>query len=154
MTDKTQKPDDLGALALQAAQLESEAQAQQTAGPGGEQQQEEPSLQTNAEIIAGTLMLARDTACMAFELSSPAAVLTDQKAEKLGEMWGRVADKYGWNLAGALGDYKEEIVAFMGTVGIARELAKAVVMEMDAKAKAHFDRTVDAATPPAAPEPA
>lgn len=154
MTDKTQKPDDLGALALQAAQLESEAQAQQTAGPGGEQQQEPPPLQTNAQMIAGTLMLARDTACVIFELRSPAAVLTDQKIEQLGELWGRVADKRGWNLASALGDYTEEIVALMGTIGIARELAQAVVMELDAKAQRDKARTVEAATPPAAPEPA
>ena len=149
MTEKNQKPDDLSALALQAATLESEAQAEQGAGP---EAQAVPPQQTNGAIIAGTLQLCRDTACILFELRSPAAVLTDAKIEQLGELWGRVADKRGWNLASALGDYAEEITALMGTIGIARELVQAVVMELDAKAKQDEARTVDA--PPPAPQPA
>jgi len=141
----TPRPDDLGALAMQAAQLESEAaDAAQGGAPG-----EGPAApeQTNAAIIAGTLQLARDTACILFELRSPAAVLTDGKIEQLGELWGRVADKRGWNLASALGDYVEEITALMGTIGIARELVQAVLMELDHKARKDAERTVEAAPP-------
>jgi hypothetical protein len=152
MTDKNQKPDELGALALQAATLESDAQQQQQ-GAGPDQGGEAPPLQTNAQMIAGTLQLARDTACVLFDLRSPAAVLTDNKIEQLGELWGRVADKRGWNLASALGEYVEEITALMGTIGIARELVQAVVMELEAKQARDAARTVDAATPPAAPVP-
>lgn len=136
----TEKIDELGALALQAERLESEAQ-QEEAAPGAPP---EPAPQTNAQIIAGVLMLARDTACILFELKSPAAVLTDGKVEQLGDLWGRVADKRGWNLASAMGDYVEEITALMGTIGIARELAQAVVMELDAKRSRDEARTVDA----------
>ena len=106
-------------------------------------------MQTNGSIIAGTLMLARDTACVLFELRTPAMVLTDAKIEQLGELWGRVADKRGWNLASALGDYVEEITALMGTIGIARELVQAVMMELDAKAKRDASRTVEADQAPA-----
>lgn len=144
MKTNDQKPDDLGALAMQAAQLESDA----AAGPEAPGAEALPPEQTNAAIIAGTLQLARDTACVLFELRSPAAVLTDAKIEQLGELWGRVADKRGWNLASALGNYVEEITALMGTIGIARELVQAVVMELDAKAKRDAERTVEAAPAP------
>jgi hypothetical protein len=152
MTDKTTKPDDLGALAMQAQALESEAQAQAQAqdAQGAEAQ---PPEQTNAAIIAGTLQLCRDTACVIFELRSPAMVLTDEKCQRLGDLWGKVADKRGWNLAGALGDYVEEITALMGTIGIARELVQTVMLELAHKERQDAARTVEA-TPGAAPEAA
>ncbi|CAN7410625.1 hypothetical protein [Acidovorax sp. LjRoot194] len=151
MTDKNAKPDDLGALAMAAQQLHDDTQASQSE-QGGAGPEQVPPQQTNGAIIAGTLQLCRDTACVLFDLRSPAAVLTDAKIEQLGELWGRVADKRGWNLASALGDYVEEITALMGTIGIARELVQAVVMELDAKAQRDAARTVDAAPP--APQPA
>lgn len=148
MTIKNEKPDELGALAMQAQQLEQDAQQQADAPSGAPPEGAQP-VQTNGSIIAGTLMLARDTACVLFELRTPAMVLTDAKIEQLGELWGKVADKRGWNLASALGDYVEEITALMGTIGIARELVQAVMMELDAKAKRDAARTVEADQAPA-----
>lgn len=148
MTTKNEKPDDLGALAMQAQQLEQDTQQQADAASGAPPEGAQP-VQTNGSIIAGTLMLARDTACVLFELRTPAMVLTDAKIEQLGGLWGKVADKRGWNLASALGDYVEEITALMGTIGIARELVQAVMMELDAKAKRDAARTVEEATAPA-----
>lgn len=122
----------LGALAAQAEGMEA-ADAAEAAAAQGEAPEAGAQPMTNAQMIAGALELARETACALFDLRSPAAVLTDARIEKLGELWGRVADKRGWNLAGALGNYAEEIAALMGTIGIARELAHAVVAELDAK---------------------
>ncbi len=153
MTEKNTKQDDLGALAMQAAQLESEAAAGHEGQGGAPGADAVPPEQTNAEIIAGTLMMARDGAAVMFELRSLGMVAPDQRLQQIGVLWGNVADDYGWDLKAVMGKHANLFMAGFASFGLAREIAAAVSAELDAKARREAERTVDAA-PPAAPQPA
>lgn len=125
---------ELEALAAQAEGLEADrAQdaAGQDAGPGAAQG---VPLQTNADLLAGTFQLARDVFCIIGEVQAPRMVLDDATVVQLGQAWGAVADKRGWDLSKLLGDYAAEVAAVMMTLTVGGKLVKAVRAEMDAKA--------------------
>lgn len=122
------------AEAQQAASAAEQAQAQPGAGEGAQPGQA-PG-QSNAEIIAGTLEIGREVFCAVAQVQAPRHVLDDPTVQALGDAWGRVADKRGWNLAGIMGDYAAEIAAIMLTVTVGGKLVKATRAELDAKAAA------------------
>ena len=121
------QPDELAQLAARADALSTD-----DTQPTGAEPEDAAPTQTNADIIAGAFSLARDTAGIVLGLKS-IALLTDDKCRQLGELWGRVADKRGWNLAGYMGAYVEELTAVLATVGIVREVAVAVLEELRAR---------------------
>lgn len=93
---------------------------------------ESPAM-TNAEIIMVIVSMARDLVCSALDLESPKTTLAQDKAQKLGELWGPVADKRGWNFNSAMGNYALEITALIGTVAIVQEVRKAYLVEVAAR---------------------
>ncbi|SDP81164.1 hypothetical protein SAMN04489708_12835 [Paracidovorax cattleyae] len=70
---------------------------------------------------------------MVLEVQSPRAVLDDGTLQQLGEVWGAVADKRGWNLQQLMGDWGPEIAAVMTTITIGMRLSKAVGQELAAR---------------------
>lgn len=126
-TTKPAPPADaLASLAAEAAAITDEA-ANDPTGPG--QAPPEPE-QSNAELIAGVLCMVRDAGCQLADLKSPLQIATDKRLENIGLLWGKVADKHGWNIAGMLGGYAEEITAAIATIALGRELSKALTAEM------------------------
>jgi hypothetical protein len=102
------------------------------AGPSGSQDepgQENPKL-TNAQILAGALGAGRDVFCLVTDFKTPKATLSDENCTTLGDAWGKVCDKRGWNLNGYLGDYALEIAAALATVAIAKAVADGVKAEI------------------------
>lgn len=96
---------------------------------------------TNAIVLAGAFKMVRDVFCGFTSLQTPATVITDAKAEALGNVWGAVADKHGLNLFALTGDYGLEIAAVVTTIPIALALHAGVKAELAARA-----------APPAQPE--
>lgn len=141
---KTAAPaDSLAALADEARAITAEA-ANDDTGP-------EPAAppepeQSNAELITGVLQMVRDAGCQLSGLQSPARIATDKKLDNIGLLWGRVADKRGWNIAGMLGGYAEEIAATIATIALGRELSFVITAELAARR-----RDVPAANDEAAP---
>lgn len=131
MTTTTPKNDDLAALASQAQGLEA---ADSGAAPEGDAggAPEAPG-QSNAALLAGTFHLMREVGCALGSVQSPRIVLNDQTLDQLGDAWGRVADKRGWNLQQIMGDYAAEVAAFMLTITIVSRLNKAVRDELATK---------------------
>lgn len=126
----TEKHDELSALAAQAEGLET---AQDAAQQGqGEPQQAAP-VQTNAQLLAGTFQLAREVGCVVAGVNSPRVVLDDATLTQLGDAWGAVADKRGWDLAKLMGDYAAEVSAVMLTVAVLSKVAKGVQNELAAR---------------------
>ncbi len=125
-----EKFDELSALAGQAAGLESAQEEAAAVGQGGAPV---PPPQTNAQILAGAVHLAREASCIVLDVQSPRAVLDEATMQQLGEVWGAVADKRGWNLNQLMGDWGVEIAAVMTTVTIGMRLSKAVGAELEAR---------------------
>lgn len=125
MTEK--KLDDLEILAQQASTLEAE---QPTSGEPAPPPA--PPVQTNAQLLAGTFQLAREAFCIIGEVRSPRAVLDDGTLQQLGDAWGAVADKRGWDLSKLMGDYGPEVAAVMLTITVGTKLAKVVQAELQA----------------------
>lgn len=67
-----EKLTELGALAAQAEGMEA-AEAAEAAAAQGEAPEAAPSV-SNAQLLAGTFQLARDTFCIVGELQSPSVV--------------------------------------------------------------------------------
>lgn len=145
---QTKEPaDTLASLAAEAASITSEAANDPAAPQAANDAQAEPE-QSNAELIAGVLQMVRDAGCQLSGLQTPARVATDKKLENIGLLWGKVADKRGWNIAGMLGGYAEEIAATIATVALGRELAHVITAELAARR-----RDVPAANDEPAPAP-
>lgn len=125
MSTAAPPPDHLETLEFTA--IGQEAQDQQ------QQQEAQPAALSNAEIISGAIQVGRDVFCTFTDLSSPKDTLNDSRAASLGEAWGKVCDKRGYNLQGYLGDYMLEIAAAMATFAIAREVRAGVMAELKAR---------------------
>ena len=111
--------------------------------PDGQDEATEPQSLTSAQIIGGALAAGREVFCLVTKLQSPKRVLTDDRAQHLGALWGPVCDKHGIDLAKYLGDYGAEVGAIVGTFAIVMELRTAVTAEIVATRK---ENTVEAAT--------
>lgn len=137
-----EKIDELAALAGQAASLESAQDEAAAVGQGGAPV---PPPQTNAQILTGAVHLAREASCIVLDVQSPRSVLDEATMQQLGEAWGAVADKRGWNLQQLMGDWGVEIAAVMTTITVGMRLSKAVGAELAAR-----DRKPEPAPQPAA----
>lgn len=129
-----EKLSELEGLAVQAEGLGA---ADAAAGVGAGDAQGQPQaapVQTNADLLAGTFQLAREVFCIVGEVQAPRQVLDDATLQQLGQAWGAVADKRGWDLGKLMGDYAAEIAAVMMTFTVGGKLVKAVRAELDAKA--------------------
>lgn len=142
--------DELGALAAQAEGLEAEAAAADGAGQGGEPVPAAP-VQTNAQLLAGVFQLGRDVGCIVAGVHSPRVVLDDGTLQQLGDAWGAVADKRGWDLQRLMGDYAAEVSAVMITFTVGMRVNKALQAELAARERK--DREPEAVPEPA-PQPA
>lgn len=132
-TTTAEKPADaLAGLAVEASAITAEA-ANDTGPPQAANDAKAEPEQSNAELISGVLQMVRDAGCQLSGLQTPARVATDQRLENIGMLWGRVADKRGWNIAGMLGGYAEEIAATIATVALGRELAHVITAELAAR---------------------
>lgn len=137
---KEQPNDDLSRLQLLAEGIEAEGEQGDQAGPQSGQPGQAPGT-SNSELLAGTFQLARDTASIITGLKCLRVELPDPTLEQLGQAWGAVADKRGWNLSAVMGDYGAEVAAVMMTLTIGMRLSKAVQAELDQDEEA---RTVTA----------
>lgn len=142
--------DELGALAAQAEGLEAEAAAADGVGQGGEPVPAAP-VQTNAQLLAGVFQLGRDVGCIVAGVHSPRVVLDDGTLQQLGDAWGAVADKRGWDLQRLMGDYAAEVSAVMITFTVGMRVNKALQAELAARERKAGE---PAAVPEPAPQPA
>lgn len=126
MTEAQNPPDDL------EGKIFTSISAPGGAGSQDEPEQKPPEL-TNAQILAGALGAGRDVFCLVTDLKTPKATLSDDQCGSLGEAWGKVCDKRGWNLQGYLGDYALEIAAALATVAIAKAVSDGVKAELAAR---------------------
>lgn len=97
---------------------------------------------SNAQILAGAIAAGRDAFCAFTKLQSPRTILTDDRVQTVGDLWGPVCDKHGWNLGKYLGDYAVEFTAIVGTIGIVAEIRAAVRAEL-AALKAEQEKPAD-----------
>lgn len=137
---KPTPPNELETLALQAEGLTD------TAGPttGPDAEPEAPAGQTNAQIIAMGIALCRDVFCTATTLNSPRQHLDEQAVTTLGDTWGAVCDKHGWNLNDSIAGWGVEIAAIAVTAQIGFALHRAVTDEIASRnAKPVQAETVD-----------
>ena len=125
---------ELGALAAQAESLEAEAATAMGEGQGSEQQPVVP-VQTNAQLLAGVFQLSRDVGCIVAGVQSPRVVLDDATLQQLGDAWGAVADKRGWDLQRLMGDYAAEVSAVMVTITVGVRVNKALQTELAMREK-------------------
>lgn len=93
----------------------------------------DPTPLTAAQIIGGALAAGREVFCLVTKLDSPKRVLTDDRAQHLGALWGPVCEKHGIDLAKYLGDYALEVGALVGSFAVVMELRAAVTAEIVAK---------------------
>lgn len=100
--------------------------------PAG-QEQEQQSL-TNAQILGGAIAAARSVFCAVTKLESPARVIDDATAQRLGAAWGPVLDKHGVNLGDTMGAYALEFTAAVVTFEVVMQVRAAVAAEIAAKA--------------------
>lgn len=128
----TEPADALASLADEARTITADAEAANDPGGPGQAAPPEPE-QSNAELITGVLQMVRDAGCQLADLQSPLQVATDKRLTNIGLLWGKVADKHGWNIAGMLGGYAEEITAAIATLALGRELSKCITAEMAAR---------------------
>lgn len=116
----------LEALAAEAESMQSETSQDQPQGQG----QDQPQGLTNAQILGGAIAAARSVFCMVTKLESPARVLDDATAQRLGAAWGPVLDKHGINLGDTMGAYALEFAAIVVTLEIGMQVRAAVAAEM------------------------
>lgn len=118
----------LEALAMEGARMESN-------DPNGQPEpgEAQPSKMTNAQIIGGAIAAGRTIFCAFTKLESPKRLLDDLTAQNLGEAWGPVCDKYGFDLGETLGGYMVEIGALILTAQVFFTLRTAVMEEMAAR---------------------
>lgn len=112
--------------------LEFTAIGQDANAAQGTQEPEAPAL-TNTQIISGALAMGRDVFCTFTDLQSPQRTLDNAKTDALGEAWGKVCDKRGYDLGGYLGDYVLEIGAIVVTFAIAKDVRAGVLAELAAR---------------------
>lgn len=134
------------ALEALATEAETIGPAPGSAPQKGEQGEEDaPAGQTNAQIISMAIGLGRDVFCTASTLQSPRQHLTPEAVENLGNVWGAVCDKHGWDLGAAIGDWGTELAALAVTAQIGFALRASVVAEIRARnAKPVEAETVEA----------
>lgn len=126
---------DFNKMAAEAeAALGAGAAAEGGADPGAEKVLAEPVPQvTNAQAVAGAIIVSRVLFCKMTQLESPAKTLSNDVAMELGNLWGPVCDKYGFNLAEIFGDYTLEFTAVMATIAIVTQVRAAAKAEIDAR---------------------
>jgi len=127
----TTQNDDLALLAGQAQGLD-DAAAGATAEQGGAAPPEPPG-QSNAELLAGTFHMLREAGCVLGGVESPRRVLDDAMLGALGNAWGAVCDKRGWDLKSIMGNYGPEVAAVMLSITVAQRLNAAVSAELAAR---------------------
>lgn len=130
---KTPQNDDLAVLADHAQGLDAAAAGVGTAEAGEGAAPSEPPGQSNAELLAGTFQMLREAGCVLGGVESPRRVLDDSTLAALGNAWGVVCDKRGWNLQQLMGNYGPEVAAVMLSITIAQRLNAAVRAELAAR---------------------
>lgn len=131
-TKPAEPADALASLADEARTITAEAEAANDPNGPGQAAPPEPE-QSNAELITGVLQMVRDAGCQLADLQSPLQIATDKRLTNIGLLWGKVADKHGWNIASMLGGYAEEIAATIATLALGRELSKALSAELSTR---------------------
>lgn len=121
----------LEALAFEAEAMRSTAGQD---GPAQASQEQEPQGLTNAQILGGAIAAARSVFCAVTKLESPARVIDDATAQRLGAAWGPVLDKHGINLGDTMGAYALEFTAAIVTFEVVMQVRTAVAAELAAKA--------------------
>jgi hypothetical protein len=143
----------LDALAGQAQQLKASAPGAAPGAPGagpaaGPIAPPAPPPIPNDKAVAHLVCAVRDTVCMVASIEAPKRTLTDDKVDKLGEIWGGVLDHYGINLASKGGTYAPILVAVMASLPLVRDTVIETRKEIEAKDKgAARAATVDADKP-------
>jgi hypothetical protein len=102
-----------------------------------------PAPLTNAQILAGAIAAGREVFCAVTKLKSPKTHLDDDTAKRLGELWGPVLEKHGWNLGEVMGNYALEVAAIIGTLTIGASVRAAVIAEIASQRKADDTPTDD-----------
>lgn len=114
-------------LAALAASVEQEAGAAEAAAQGVTDAdvagipETAPAPIPNAPLVAQLVGAVRDTVCMVAGLEAPKRTLTDDKVEKLGEIWGGVLDHYGIQLSDKMGTYGPILAAALATIPLVSE---------------------------------
>lgn len=104
----------LAALADQVEREAGEALRDATdADVGGIPEQEPQPVIPNSVRVAGLIRAVRASVCMIAGLEAPKRTLTDDKVDKLGEIWGGVLDEYKINLSDHMGKFGPVIAAVM-----------------------------------------
>lgn len=119
----------LEALATEAETLHTDQPEASTAQAGSDA----PPPLTNAQVLGGAIAAARSVFCAVTKLESPARVLDDNAAQRLGQAWGPVLDKYGIQLHETMGAFMVEITAVLVTIEIGMQLRMAVLSELAAR---------------------
>lgn len=119
----------LEALAAEAENLHADAGQDQPQGQG----QDQPQALTNAQILGGAIAAARSVFCAVTKLESPARIIDDSAAQRLGAAWGPVLDKHGINLGDTMGAYALEFAAIVVTLEIGMQVRAAVAAELAAR---------------------
>lgn len=138
----------LQALASEVQRAQASAVADATMADVGEQGQvgePGPTALPNAPLVAQMIGAVRDTVCMLAGLEAPKRTLTDEKVDKLGEIWGGVLDHYGIQLSKQMGKFGPIIVAAVASAPLLRDTVMETRAEIIAK---------DATKPAVLPAPA
>lgn len=130
----------LQALAAEVQGAQDQAVADATMADVGEQGGEvQPATMPNAVAVAHLFRAVRATVCVVAGLEAPKRTLTDEKTDKLGEIWGAVLDAYGIQLADKAGKHFVIVAAGIQSVELLEETFIETRKEIIAK---------DAARPP------
>jgi len=124
----------LASLADQAAALQGGAQPAGQGAPGAAPMAAAPAPAVpNSKVFAQLLGAVRDTVCMVAGLEAPKRTLTDDKVDKLGDLWGGVFDHYGIQLADTMGKFGPVMAAAMASIPLLSDVVIETRKEIDAK---------------------
>lgn len=125
-------PDPLDLLAQKAAHQErmdgAENDAQNMEASG--EDEASPGVMTNAQCFSMMLEMLRDVLCGFAKVESPKTTLSNDKIAPAAEALGAVADKYGFNLSSAAGDYMVEIKAALVVIPIVLAMRVGLLAEI------------------------
>jgi hypothetical protein len=144
-------PDNLDALAAQAAELDAAAAAQ--AG-GPEQPQPKPEAEPASDPradLAGLLATFRELVRPMFP--SVANVYDDPTVGRVSDALAPVFVKHGWSVGELFGAWREEIMAAFVCVPVAVATVRAMKDDLEARAAADAKPVQPDPAPPPAPAP-
>lgn len=143
-------------LELIASGIEAEtAEAGATGEDGQEAHEQEQPAVSNAEILTGALIGARDVFCLYTKLQSPARTAPDPEIAVVAQKWALVCDRKGWDLSKYLGGNMDVLAAGLATLTLARAVYAGVQVELavlNAQTRTVPDAPNGDSTDPARPE--